>query len=234
MFGPMGDDFWEDPERVERFAEREPDHRLQERVSDYADPGATRVLDLGCAGGRNTVFLAERGFDVWALDASEAMVARTRARLAEVMDEAAAERRVVQGRMDDLSRWPDAAFDLVVALGVHHSASTWAEWQRAAAETARVLRPGGRLLFNQFTPEVDLTGDGVQPVPGEPHVYDGFPAGRAVLLDAETLDREWSEHGLEPVVESETKRVELEDGTLRVSVNAVYAKRGVERRESRV
>ena len=31
------------------------------------------VLDLGCAGGRNTVLLAERGFDVWAVDASDAV-----------------------------------------------------------------------------------------------------------------------------------------------------------------
>ena len=220
----MPDDFWEDPERVERFAEREPDHRLQRLVGACDDPAATRVLDLGCAGGRNTVYLAEHGFDVWALDAADAMVERTRERVAEVLGEAAAERRVVVGRMDDLSRWPEGHFDWVVALGVHHGAETWAEWQRAAAETVRVLREGGRLLFNQFTPEVDLTGDGVRPVPGEPHVYDGFPAGRAVLLDADALDREWSERGLHPAVESETKRVDLEDGTRRVSVSALYEK----------
>jgi hypothetical protein len=87
-----------------------------------------------------------------------------------------------------------------------------------------VLAPGGRLLFNQFTPEVDLTGDGVTAVVGEPHVFDGFPAGRAVLLEADILDREWGRRGLEPVVPSETVRVELEDGMQRVSVNALYGK----------
>lgn len=219
----MADDFWEDPERVERFAERDPDHRLAELVAVHDDPTVTRVLDLGCAGGRNTVFLAERGFDVWALDAASAMVAYTRERMAGVVGDAEARRRVLRGRMDDLGRWPDAHFDLVVALGVHHGASTWAEWQRAADETVRVLRPGGRLLFNQFTPEVDLTGEGVTPVPDEPHVYDGFPAGRAVLLDADDLDREWASRGLEAAVPSETVRVELDTGR-RVSVNALYVR----------
>ncbi|MDX1676175.1 MAG: class I SAM-dependent methyltransferase [Longimicrobiales bacterium] len=220
----MSDDFWEDPERVERFADREPDHRLQRLVPAYDDPAAVRVLDLGCAGGRNTVFLAERGFDVWALDAAGAMVERTRARVAERLGRAEAERRVVRGRMDDLSRWPDGAFELIVALGIHHAAESWSEWQRAASETARVLAPGGLLLLNQFTPEVDLTGDGVEPVPGEPHVYTGFPSGRAVLLDADALDREWQRRGLDPVEPSETKHVELDDGTRRVSVNALYGR----------
>ncbi len=220
-------DFWEAPERVERFAGREADHRLTELVDRYEEPSSVRVLDLGCAGGRNAAFLADRGFDVRALDASEAMVARTRERLADRLGEAEAERRVVRGRMDDLSRWPDGHFDLVVALGVHHSAASWVEWQRAADETARVIAPGGRLLFNQFTPGVDLTGEGVRPVEGEPHVYDGFPAGRAVLLEADTLDAEWAARDLEPVVESETVRVDLEDGTRRVSVNALYEKETV-------
>ncbi len=220
----MGADFWEDPERVDRFADRDPDHRLVELLAEYGDPGRTRVLDLGCAGGRNTELLAARGFDVVALDASRAMVARTRERVSAVLGPEEARRRVEEGRMDDLGRHADSSFDLVVALGILHSAGSREEWDRAASETARVLRAGGRLLFNQFTPEVDLTGDGVRQVPGEPDVYDGFPSGRVVLLQAEALDREWSARGLVPVVPSETVRVELEQGR-RVSVNALYEKR---------
>ncbi|MEJ2501822.1 MAG: class I SAM-dependent methyltransferase [Gemmatimonadota bacterium] len=221
----MAGDFWEDAERVEQFASRAPDHRLAELVERYADPGSVRVLDLGCAGGRNAELLARRGFDVRALDASAAMVARTRARVSAVLGAEAGRERVVRGRMDDLSRWPDGAFDLVVALGVHHSASSRGEWDRAADETARVLASGGLLLFNQFTPEVDLTGDGLRPVPGEPDTYTGFPAGRVVLLDAAALDAAWSDRGLRPESASETVRVELERGR-RVSVNALYRKEG--------
>jgi SAM-dependent methyltransferase len=219
----VGRDFWDDPDRVDQFAERDPDHRLIALIEEYASPGRVRVLDLGCAGGRNTELLARRGFEVWALDASAAMVGRTRARLAGVLGQEAAVERVLRGRMDDLSRWDAGTFDLVVALGVHHSASSRPEWDRAVDETARVLASGGLLLFNQFTPEVDLTGEGVRAVSGEPGVYEGFPAGRVVLMGAAELDSEWARRGLRPAVPSETVRVDLERGR-RVSVNALYRK----------
>ena len=114
------DDFWEDPAQVTRFAEREADLRLAALLPSFAHPARTRVLDLGCAGGRNAALLASEGFDVHALDASAAMVAHTRERLAALLGVAEAERRVRQGRMDDLSAYPAAHFDLVIALGIYH------------------------------------------------------------------------------------------------------------------
>ena len=97
------DEYWEDPAQVARFAEREADRRLAALLPSFPDPARTRVLDLGCAGGRNAALLALKGFDVHALDASAAMVAHTRERLAAVLGVAEAERRVRQGRMDDLT-----------------------------------------------------------------------------------------------------------------------------------
>lgn len=219
----MTERFWERPEVVEQFASRAPDHRLARLIEEYARPAATRVLDLGCAGGRNTVLLAEHGFDVWAVDASAAMVERTRARVAAVLGAERARERVQVGRMDDLSSFASGAFDLVVALGVYHGAESRAEWERAVAETARVVRPGGRVLVNHFTPEVDLTGEGVRPVAGELDVYEGLSGGRGVLLDQEDLDAAMARHGLLPEVSSETVRVETERGR-RVSVNALYVR----------
>jgi SAM-dependent methyltransferase len=224
----MGDEFWEQSEVVEQFAAREPDHRLGRLADEYDRPGATRVLDLGCAGGRNTVFLAGRGFDVWATDASTAMVERTRERVTAALGPDAARQRIRVERMDDLSAFPDASFDLVVALGVYHNARSLAEWEVALAETVRVLRSGGRLLVNHFTPEVDLTGDGVWPVPGERRVYEGLPGGRTVLLGETALDAAVARHGLIPEIPSQTVTVATERGR-RVSVNALYVKREVRR-----
>jgi SAM-dependent methyltransferase len=217
--------FWEDPEVVERFASRAPDQRLLALLDDYGDPAAIRVLDIGCAGGRNTVLLAEAGFDVHARDSSAAMVAETRRRVARLLGKSAAEERVRRGRMDDLVELGDGSFDLVVSLGVLHNARSRSEWERAAAETARVLRAGGRLLLSAFTPETDLTGSGVRPVSNEQYVYEGLPGGRATLLDPATLDAELARFGLEP--ETPTTIGRTSTGAMRrVSANGLYRATG--------
>jgi SAM-dependent methyltransferase len=215
--------FWDSPENVARFAAREPDVRLTQLILGYADARAVRVLDLGCAAGRNAVLLAERGFDVFAVDASSAMAARTRERVAAILGEAEAARRVRVGRMDDLGWAADESFELVVALGLYHCAQSRAEWDRALSESARVIAAGGKLLVSVFTPETDLTGRGLTPVAGEPNVYDGFESGRSFLVDAATLDAELARFGLTPLEPTRTARPRVETGR-RVSANGLYVK----------
>ncbi|UCH84160.1 MAG: methyltransferase domain-containing protein, partial [Candidatus Latescibacterota bacterium] len=108
-------DFWEEQEQVERFAAREPDRRLLALIEQYDNPGSIRVLDIGCAGGRNTEPLAARGFDVFAVDMSRAMVERTRDRVAAFLGPEEAGRRIRVGRMEDLSPFQSNHFHLVVA-----------------------------------------------------------------------------------------------------------------------
>ncbi len=223
MAGQSANPFWEQPEIVEQFASRAPDHRLVPLASRYADPAEVTVLDLGCAGGRNTEWLARQGFDVWAVDASEPMVARTRDRLALVLGAEEAGRRVLLSRMEALTDFPDGRFALIVALGVFHNAESWAAWQRSVEEAARVLAPGGLMWVNHFTPEVNLTGRGVTAVPGEPYVFEGLPGGRSVLLDAVHLDEAMALHHLKPDTPSITVHVDFSGGS-RTSVNALYRK----------
>lgn len=216
--------FWEQPEQVEKFASRDPDHRLVELVERFAEPGRVGVLDLGCAGGRNAVFLARKGFDVHAVDASAAMVQRTRERLADLVGCAEAIRRARRGRMDDLSGFQDGRFHLVVALGVYHNARSPDEWDRALAETSRVLRPGGLLLVSVFTPRTRLGGATPRRVEDATHVYEGFPSGRVHLVEAGELDAAMARHGLVPECPTDTVAVET-DGGRRVTVNGQYRKR---------
>ena len=216
--------FWESSDQVERFAGREPDRRLLDLLASYPQSGATRVLDLGCAGGRNSVVLAERGFDFYALDASAAMVEKTRERVATVIGAREATRRVRRGRMDDLGEYDSEWFDLVVALGIYHGATSQRQFDLALDETARVLVPGGSLLVANFAPGTDLTGEGMQLIEGELHLYTGHPSGPLFLLTAEELDARAASHELVPVVPSETVQRRAESGR-RVTVNSLYRKR---------
>ena len=154
---------------------------------------------------------------------SQAMVDKTRERLAVFVGEAKASAHVICEPMTDLSRFADGFFHLVVALGIYHNAATRAEWDAALSETSRVMAPGGQLLVAVFTPETDLTGEGVAPVAGEPLVYDGFPSGRAVLVDSATLDREMARYDLVLAAPSEVVTTPREIGQ-RVTINALYRK----------
>jgi tRNA (uracil-5-)-methyltransferase TRM9 len=220
------DPAWEDPERVEEFAAKPPDHRLRALIERERDRGRLRALDLGCAGGRNAVFLVERGVDVTATDGSRAMVERTRERLGALLGAEEAARRVRRGPMDALPWVEDASFDLVVALGIYHNARSAEEWHRTLAETSRVLKPGGRALVSTFTPDTDLEGRGKSPVPDVAHLYER-PDGRLLyLVDPETLDRDMARHGLEPVEPTVTAEGKVDVGR-RVSVNGLYRKKRV-------
>lgn len=213
--------FWDNPETVMRFAAREPDHRLELHSRLYPDPARVRVLDLGCAGGRNTVYLAQRGFDVIGLDASSAMVSETLRRLTEVLGPDLAARRVRRGPMDHLDGWGDGSVDLVVALGIFHSAESESEWDRSLGESRRILTRGGFALVANFTDACTAGGAALVPVPGDPHRWDGMASGRATLMDAAGLDREFLRRGFRPFHPTETVSREA-DGGRRVTANALY------------
>lgn len=109
------------------YAER---RALVRRTVRAWPPG--RALDVGCAGGGNTAVLRDLGWSVSGLEYSPAGV------------EIAASRglRVLRGDATRLP-FPDATFDLVMATDVWEHIE---DDRAVAAETARVLRPGGRVL----------------------------------------------------------------------------------------
>lgn len=95
---------------------------------------ALDVLDLGAGTGKLTRTLVEAGHRVTAVDPSEAMLAVLARSLPGV--------GAVQAPAEDLPL-PDASFDVVTAAQAWH----WVDHERAAAECARVLRPGGLLAL---------------------------------------------------------------------------------------
>ncbi len=217
--------FWEDPEVVERFVNRKPDHRLVPLLATA--PKTWKILDIGCAAGRNTIYMVEQGFDVFALDASKAMVDKTRERLCSFMTEEEAKKRVIHGQMQDLSIFANESFDLVVALGVYQDAESFAIWLRALTESARVLKKDGICLVAQFAPDHQPHGKRAQALENEKHVFIGASrddARRLTLLDGKEMDTEFAKLKLLPITPTEHVRRATEQG-FRSTVNGFYQKK---------
>ncbi|WP_406697652.1 class I SAM-dependent methyltransferase [Singulisphaera sp. Ch08] len=109
----------------------------------------SRVLDLGCGTGRHTWALADAGAKVWALDLTLEMIARARSKRDG--------RNVcwVRHALPQALPFPVSTFDAVVlGLVIEHIA----DLPRLLAESARVLKPGGRCIVSALHPE--RTGEG--------------------------------------------------------------------------
>lgn len=107
------------------------------------DVDGERVLDAGCGTGLYTEWLLDEGADVVGVDVSEAMLEQARER---VGDRAELRRADLDSELEFAA---GVSFDGVVsalALGYVEN------WRRPFDEFARVLRPGGFLVFSVMHP----------------------------------------------------------------------------------
>ena len=104
------------------------------------------ALDFSCGEGRNTEYLVDSGYAVVATEVTQEALEAARMRFA-------AHEKNVDLQAIDLDRWAgklafDAdRFDLIVAWDVLHWLASKQMFQTVVAEFARVLRPGGALIF---------------------------------------------------------------------------------------
>ncbi len=124
---------WDGEARAELLRALEPAAEIVASVAGVA--ARTRVLDVGAGDGNVALACAARGARVEACDLSPAMVRRGRARCPGAIGWRAADAQHLP--------YADDRFDVVVSA---FGAACAPDPRRAAAELARVCRPGGRVV----------------------------------------------------------------------------------------
>ena len=111
-------------------------------VNSGKAPGETKILDIGCGKGRNTIYLASRGFHALGTDFSEKALDAARQR-------STAFSHLTEYELVDLAKeWPfgnnhfDALIDCNTTIYIPDQ-----DRPLAIQEAFRVLKPGGYYLF---------------------------------------------------------------------------------------
>lgn len=155
-----------------------------------------RVLDAGCGGGRNLVYLLREGYEVFAADASAEAVAHLKSvasRLAPNLPEENFRLETVEGMS-----FPEQSVDVVISNAVLHFARDDAHFETMVHSMWRRLRPGG-MFFCRLSSTIGLEhGHLIQQIEGRrflmPSGMQWYLADEALLmhltkeLDAELID----------------------------------------------
>jgi SAM-dependent methyltransferase len=111
--------------------------QVEPQLIEAVDAGVLpmgRILELGCGTGTDARYLAERGYEVVAVDVSPTAIERARSRGGAVRYEV---HDVLAGPV------PGGPFDAAFDRGVFHVFDEAADRARFAARIAEALRPGG-------------------------------------------------------------------------------------------
>lgn len=131
---------WEKAAEAYATGEHKSGHELQLVVEFAAPAGTERVLDIGTGAGHTALALAPRVATVVLTDPVPAMLRTAR----QLFDEAGVRNAEFVEAVAERLPFPDASFEIVTTrLAAHH----FDDVTLAFREMARVLRPGGVLIF---------------------------------------------------------------------------------------
>ncbi len=160
------------------------DQLLKGRIA----PGM-RVLDAGCGGGRNLVYLLREGYEVFAADADAGAVAHVREMAGRLRPESLPELPGGNFRVEPLEgmSFGAASVDVALASAVLHFARDEAHFEAMLTGIWRVLRPGG-LFFARLASAIGMEGR-VKALGGRRYL---LPDGSERFLVDEAMLMDWT------------------------------------------
>jgi SAM-dependent methyltransferase len=197
MSTPDAKEHWED-----HYGERDRvwSGRVNAAFAEIVEPlKPSTALDLGCGEGGDAMWLAERGWQVVAVDISETALQRA----AEDADARGVGNRIEFQAHDLSESLPEGAFDLVSAQFLHSTLPL--DRTRIFQRAADVIRPGGLLLI--------VDHGGAPPWASKLHHHHEFPGADEVVAALNLPDAEWERVRVDSV-EREATGPNGENGTL--------------------
>jgi SAM-dependent methyltransferase len=155
----------------------------EDDIQALGDVEGLRALELGCGAAQFGLRTAARGADVIGLDFSATQLGFARANV-QARD---ARFPLVCGNAEELP-FADASFDLVFC---DHGATSFTDPHVAIPEVARVLRTGGRFVFNIATPFVSACWPDEDAPAGWELKRSYFEGGRHEVPDGDLISVEW-------------------------------------------
>jgi SAM-dependent methyltransferase len=111
----------------------------ESQLNVLGDVAGLDIVDLGCGTGYFSAWFAKRGARPVGVDPTPAQLATARA----LQEETGIEFPLIEAVAENVPL-PDSSFDLAFS---EYGASIWADPYRWIPEAARLVRPGGRLVF---------------------------------------------------------------------------------------
>ena len=143
--GPASAAFWNARYANDEYIFGTAPNRFLASQAELIQPGM-RALAVADGEGRNSVWLAERGARVHAVDVSPLALAKAQ-KLAQTRGV------TIQFEQADLLnwRWPEAEYDLIAAIFIQFASPT--QRMPMIAGIRRALKPGGILILQGYTPK---------------------------------------------------------------------------------
>ena len=139
-------------------------------IEKYLKPG-DRILEIGAGTGAYSLYYANKGYKVDAIELSKSNVEVSKSKITENLDI-----NIIQGNAVDLSAYKDNTFDITLCLGPLYHLFKEEETKSAIKEAIRVTKPGGKIYLAFILFDLTMLTWGFK----EKNVYENYGENKQV------------------------------------------------------